>query len=126
MSLALYLSRVRSNEVLDRTAVRRRNGEAIDDVVACSQYLVFRLMRVPRDLNVRFGQGLFAPAGAYGTKGKIIDLRCNGTEYDEVGINAPIRHDIMRMGGQRNATLKDAQLPRDNCASVSDCLCLRS
>jgi hypothetical protein len=90
--------------------VRRRNSKAIDDVVTCSQYLIFGLLRVPRDLNVCFGQSLAAPASTYGPKGKIVDFRCNCAEYDEVRINAPIRYDIVRQGSQRDAALKDAQL----------------
>jgi hypothetical protein len=124
--LALYLSRVRSSEVLGRTIVRCRSGEAIDDAVACSQNLVFRLLRVPRDLNVSFGQGFGTPLGAYGTKRKIVDLGCYCSEHDEVGIYAPIRHDIVRQGGKRKASLKNAKVTRDDCASLSNRLALGS
>jgi hypothetical protein len=126
MSLALYSSRVRANEVLDRATVRLSNGIAIDDVVACRKYLFLCLLRVPRNLSVRFGQGFAAPVGANWAKRKIVDLRSNGAEYQEVGISAPIRHYLVRQGGQRNAALKDAQFPRNDCTSLSDCLSLGS
>jgi hypothetical protein len=93
--LALYLSRVRSSEVLDRTG-RPLRAESINYVSTSGEHLIPHLASVPIDLDIGPSQGSCAPLIPGLAEGQFICFRCNRTKNYEVRVDSPIGYYIVR------------------------------
>lgn len=95
MSLALYPSRVRSNEVLDRTSGLLRL-ESIDYVSTSGEDLILHLAGVPIDLDIGASQGGCAPLVPDLSEGPLIRFRCDRAKNHKVWVDSPIDYYIVR------------------------------